>query len=419
MNRGTTQPVDQHQEQEEEEPNENTPLTTGVSNDAGDVESQSVQESQSAAGVRNDALTKWELKAWDEQKRWSRVANKKRREEVNYRKTKLRLSIGGVLLQTLASQIQGGKFLIGDFKISLPSFLGFDVYIRQILSYLAGISLLLIPYVNDNLSIDKISDRTDSRLVGEELLSEIWKSLAGIQPYKSRAEDAVLIFNKKIHNIIMTEAGIDEPRFSIHPICILPVDETEGNLKLAVKDQMPKYSDFLPKCMDSINKDTEMRARKNLYLEKRVGHDGLRRRKEKAKRFEELGDFWRTVELYLTVGSAIIGIVLSHADTRSDLAIWATVLTTAAAAVAAHITACSFDTNRNSLYGVALLLENLNREREQNLNETEEEWDHFVNKFEETLLCQTRKWRANMIEAVKAQPEQEGKDDLKQISSHS
>lgn len=394
--------------------NETTPLLTG-----GDEESQY---------YRYDELTKWELKAWDDEKRWFRVAKKKKEEEIYYRKMKLALSVGGVLLQTLSSQIQDGKLLIGNVKILLPNFLGFAVYIRRVCAFLGGILLLLIPYVNDNLTSEKIADRADSRLVSEELKSEIWKSLSGIQQYKSRSQDAVIIFNKNIQKVIEKEAGIDEPRYSIHPICNLPFDETEGNLKLEAKEQMPKFTDYMDEFNSSSNKnsselkpehkneDAEMKARKKLYLNERVDYY-LRNRKKHAKKMDGLADYWHKVEMYLTIGSAVIGILLNYADAENDLAIWATVITTAAAAVASHITACRFDANRNSLYGVALLLENLKREREQNINETDEEWDIFVNKFEETMLSQTRKWRVNTVEASKLKKEDE--DDQNENSNHS
>ena len=363
--------------------NERTPLVVSSEEGLGDT-----------VYYPDDILTKWELKAWNEQKKWSKVANKKRGAEKFWRNCKLRLSIGAVVLQTLASQIQEGKLLlpVGNIMIPLPS------CSRRVCSFAGGGLLIFIPYVNDRLSGERIAERADSRLVGEELLSEIWKSLSGIPPYKERDETSVKRFNKNIKNIIQAESGIVEPRYAIHPICVLPVDDTEEDLELQDAERMPKVG-----TRHAGTGEVTYENRKEMYMHARVGHD-LKRRKEKAKEADKNAEFWHRTEIALTIGSALIGVFLNNASDTSDFGLWATVFTTAAAAVASHITACRFVDSKNGLYGVAMLLGDLKLEREQNTSnheETELEWEKFVNDFENTLLSQTRKWRANTIGAAR------------------
>lgn len=359
-----------------------------------------------------DILTECELHAWKEHLSWRTVFLKKEHEKHFWVGLKLFLSIAAVVLQTLASQIQDGNFVLGSALIAMPVW-----FTRRMCSLLASGFLVVIPFTTDFLSEEAAEGITDSALVAEEIKSEVFKSLAGITPYQKRDDDSVKKFNEEINRIISETGGSHEARFGIHPITILSQDEAKGFVNLTGVDlpvdpkiQMPKNGKttisktFFCSCLkkeSDLNDVITYEGRKDLYMKARV-NSLLDDMITFAKKHQREANTWRLIERVLTFGSALIGILLNNSKNESDSGLWATVLTTSAAAVSSYIHAVRLKEDSMIFYETAIRLCDLKRRRNRNAHkENEKDWEQFVNDFEETHSAQIRKWRKAVLRTAR------------------
>lgn len=143
----------------------------------------------------------WERWTYIKSKSWEAVADRKLFIEKSFRWVKLLCTVTGVILNTIAS--------ILDDENSW----------RQWLSITGSFLIFLLPWAESHLSIEKVTERVDARLISQQIKSEMWKSIAGIGDYKNRK--SVTAQRTLVENIQkITKEYVNDPseKVNIHPL---------------------------------------------------------------------------------------------------------------------------------------------------------------------------------------------------------
>ena len=143
----------------------------------------------------------WERWAYIKSKSWEAVADRKLFIEKTFRWIKLLCTITGVILNTIAS-------ILDD-----------ENQWRKWLSITGSFLIFLLPWAESYLSVEKVTERVDARLISQQIKSEMWKSIAGIQDYKKR--DSLTAQRTLVENIQkITNEYVNDPseKVNIHPL---------------------------------------------------------------------------------------------------------------------------------------------------------------------------------------------------------
>jgi hypothetical protein len=237
--------------------------------------------------------------AWQDQAIWSETANRLKIQLTTWRKSAAIAGIIGAFLETLVASMTG---------------LGLSwLWIRTILALLGAIILAAVPYIlKTKVSNDQVIKWVRARSVSEGLKETIYRYLLRVPPFGPASTPADLIKDCQILKNNVEDLGEDaatvSPRRKERPLT-LTIDEYIEN---RVNDQIEHY--YRPK------------AQENALAAKKL--HGL--------------------EFFLGLLAVILGAIAGAATATglpelSTLSPWVAVVTTAGAAVTAHLAASRYD----------------------------------------------------------------------------
>ena len=246
---------------------------------------------------------------------------------------------------------------------------------RTALGLAGAIVLAGVPIAVTRTTKDHIQDWVRARAASEGLKEHIWRFLAGGKPY-GQQRDARQFLDARDRIVagvedLVSKAGHVTPRISTRPTAPVTVEEfITGRLE----DQVKYYG-----------RSSDTNAQK--------------------------AAFWRNVSFGLGLVAAIAGVV--SGGTAGGLKIevpawltgigpWVAVLTTASAAVTAHLNAQRFDELAVSYASTARKLKRLRADFRINPAKGQpEQVESFVEEVESLLAAENGAWRATMTEDKK------------------
>ena len=234
--------------------------------------------------------------AWRDQAIWSETANRLKAELTTWR---FRAAVAGVLgafLETLAAALAGRWW-----------------WLRALIALVGAVILAVVPYMlRTKASKDRVRDWVRARSVSEALKESIHRYLVGTPPFGSGSSPADLVkrcqaLKDKVQDLSAHAASIDPPRKE-RPLTLTVDDYIEKR----VNDQLKGY--YRPK------------GRENALAAKRL----------------------HNLEFYLGLLAVVMGAIAGAAAAArlpelSALSPWVAVVTTAGAAVTAHLAASRYD----------------------------------------------------------------------------
>jgi len=301
-----------------------------------------------------------EKKAWEESLKWEHLAARKEQEVNTARISALYLAVVGAGLQTLGSQIAS---------------------IGWICSVSGGTCLGLVPIITSKfLNKNNVADKSNSRLIADLLRSEVYKSLAKVEPYGSHV--------RRGHNLKEVASRITESFTS---------DDLNNELMVA------KFQEkLLPRVPDDY-------SYKTWYVENRL-KNAVHVKRKKAEKKLQRSRFYKVTQFTLSTIGGLIGIVggsISGSSEKQEklsiiqgkLGVWVSVIAAAYAAISAHCESTKLDEEVSRLFHVVRRLEE--HEEWRNLEilqggklkaESEVEWNAFVGYCEALLNCESLPW---------------------------
>jgi len=231
--------------------------------------------------------------AWRDQAIWSETANRLKTELSTWR---CRAAVAGVLgafLETLAGALAG----LGDAWW----------WPRALLALAGAVILAVVPYVaRTKTTKDQVRAWARARSTSEALKETIYRYLVGAPPFAPEPAPAALVarclaVKEKVRDLGGLAAAIDPPRKE-RPLTLTP----EGYAEKRATDQIENY--YRPK------------ARQNALAAQRL----------------------HNLEFFLGLVAVALG-AASGLQWLSGLAPWVAVVTTAGAAVTAHLAAARYD----------------------------------------------------------------------------
>ena len=309
---------------------------------------------------------------WNDQRLWSKFADKKKAKIEGIRNLVLGLTIAGAALQTLATQTP---------------------HIGWVIAMIGGICIGLVPWLSGkHLGRENIDEWTRGRSASQAIKGEVYTYRAGAAPYDG--DDAVDHLNTAYDAI-----------------------------KKDLKDLLNAVA-----LIDGDSKEPPGPLGRDEYIAQRVDDQAEDYYKDRAKTMAQKATKLRKVEYGLAIVAAIIGLALGSvggfdamiADGAaagegtgagagaevpeeawgyfSAIGVWVAVLTTAAAAITAHISASRLD-EQVSLYMAAREhLLSLKRRLPNEAVPGTPAWSEFVRACEETIANQNRDWMAVLRE---------------------
>jgi len=289
--------------------------------------------------------------AWQDQAIWSETANRLKAELTKWRNLAAFAGVLGAFLETLAAAL-----------------IGLDerwVWLRALIALAGAVVLAAVPYLmRTKASKDRVKEWIRCRSASEALKETIYRYLVGAPPFGPRSFPADLIdecqtIKDNVRDLSNLAALIEPPR-KVRPL-ELTID---GYVESRVKDQIERY--YRPKSRENAH------AAKNL-------HD---------------------LEFWLGMLAVVIGALASFAIAKglpnlSTLGPWAAVVTTATAAVTAHLAASRYDHQAMIYFSTA-----------ERLNSLQNKWlsrpdrldpariAEFVDNCEHAISTQNEAWLA-------------------------
>ena len=318
-----------------------------------------------------------EMRAWKEHRRWTIVANQKRKEVDGMRNKALTLTVLGAALQALVTQV--------------PQPFGW------VSSISGGICLGFVPIITTRyLNEQNISDRAISRTIAELLRGEVFRSISRAKPYDGNDEDRAAALKTKI-------AKISEVHSS--PTLLTAVG----------------LIDYDNKAFPHLKKQTLKSTFKDLYLIDRVKKEKDYRRKDSERKLQ-LSKRYNQVQVGLStlVGlSGVNGIVsgamslnakekVKAVSMQGKMGAAIALITTASLAVTAHVQRSNLDGLAAKLKNAANDLEVLEEDRREEMKknggvETDDGWNKFVDGCEDTISSQTKSWSDRVLKRAHQQ----------------
>jgi hypothetical protein len=251
--------------------------------------------SKTSTGPNDQPIVK---SAWHDQALWSEVGNQLKSQLTKWR---LRATVAGVLgatLETLAA-------FLPDMGPKLS-------WIPSVLALSGAAVLAVVPYViKTKVSKERVNEWVRARSASEAIKETIFRYLVGVVPFSSDRSPKALLksvqaIKDKVQDLALY-AAISKPKLKERPL------------------ELDVYG----------------------YIEKRVD-DQIGYYKPNAKKNAEAADKLHNAEFWLGLAAVIMGACGSKAGDGSfswlaNLGPWVAVVTTASAALTAHIAASRFD----------------------------------------------------------------------------
>jgi hypothetical protein len=289
--------------------------------------------------------------AWRDQAIWSEVANQLKAKLTIWRYFAALAGVLGAFLETLAATLAG---------LSESWW-----WVRALIALIGTIILAIVPYImRTRMSTDQVREWVRARSASEALKEVIYRYLVGAPPFESLASPADLIkkcneVKKKVRDLSIYAASIEPPQ-KLRPLTLT----MDGYLESRVSDQIERY--YRPK------------GREKALTAKRL--HGL--------------EFW--LGMLAVVISAMASAATATGITQlSALGPWVAVVTTASAAVTAHLAASRYDHEAMIYFGTADRLISLRDEWLVNPERLDTECIHrFVNECEHAISTENEAWLA-------------------------
>ncbi len=293
--------------------------------------------------------------AWLDQARWSETANNLKAEIVRWRKSAAIAGVSGAFLEVLATSL---------------AVLGESWFWPRALVALAGAAILsVVPFVvKTKTSKDQVRAWIRARSTSEALKEMIYRYLLRVEPFKleSTPSDLIIrcqVIKETVQDLNIHAASIGPSRKS-RPLALNIDDYVEKR----VNDQIENY--YRPKS----------RANALAY-----------------KKFHGLE--FKLSMLAVIMGALSGAAIAAGIPILSTLSPWAAVLTTASAAVAAHIAASHYDHQAMIYYGTADRLTSLRDEWRSMSNRLDPFCiAKFVNDCEHAISTENEAWLAKWTE---------------------
>ncbi len=240
--------------------------------------------------------------AWRDQEIWSETASQLKAELTTWRYRAAVAGVLGAFLETLAAAL--AELEMGR--------------LGALIALAGAVILALVPYVvRTKASKERVREWVRARSASEALKEAIYRYLVGAAPFGSERSPADLgkrcrAVKEKVRDL-STHAASSEPLRKSHPLTLT----VDGYVESRVNDQIERY--YRPK------------GRKNALAAKRL-HD---------------------LEFRLGLLAVVMGAMagLAAATVLSVLGPWVAVVTTASAAVTAHLAASRYDHQAMIYYG--------------------------------------------------------------------
>jgi hypothetical protein len=312
------------------------------------------QEPQAATAERAAGATDVEAlvaRIWESRCRWSEAGNAARDGVRFWRIAQLALAVLGSILAAAAA--------------SLPAAAGVEETTARALALLSAIALALVGFVQVHfLSPKRIEGWVRLRSVSEGLKSEVCRFRARARPYEA------------------------DPNGRLLAQRAAELEQSAGDLAHLLPDAPARLSE----APGSLTPAT--------YLEQRLDQQIRRYYLPQSRRNRRSAGIYRN----LAIAAAASGVVLSTlmaVGGAAVFAIWVPVLTTLAAAFAAHAAVEQFQANAQNYAQTAQRLETLVRSWQVDpLRFDPTVWSDFVNECEETISVQNRGWMADTLRKV-------------------
>lgn len=291
--------------------------------------------------------------AWRDQAIWSETADRLKADLSKWRKWAAVAGVLGAFLETLAGALTGleNKWW----------------WLRALIALAGAIILAVVPYVlRTKASKDRVREWVRARSVSEALKEIIYRYLVGVTPFGLGSSPGELIkrgqaIKEKVQDLSAIAASVEPPRKE-RPLS-LTVDEYVGT---RVNDQIENF--YRPK------------GRENAVAAKKL----------------------HNLEFYLGLLAVVMGAVASAATATetglsklSLLGPWVAVVTTAGAAVTAHLAASRYDHAAMTYFGTADRLIGLRDEWRANPNRLDPGCvAKFVEDCEHAISAENEAWLA-------------------------
>lgn len=307
--------------------------------------------------------------AWRDQATWSKTANNLKADLVLWRNLASLAGVLGAFLEVLAASLAG-------FVLDKTPLLGFDkgwFWLRVVIAILGAVSLAVVPYVMHNkASKDQASKWVRARSASEALKDKIYRYLVGVPPFRPEPSPSDLLnycqaIKENVNDLYIYAASIDpislDSDLKKRPLS-LTIDEY---VKRRVNNQINGY--YLPK------------GRKNARA----------------------STMFHNFEFGLGLVAVIMGALASAAVATnqpelSAITPWVAVLTTASAAITAHIAASRYDDQTRIYFATANRLKSLRDEWCSNPNRLDPaSIAQFVDNCEQAISTENEEWLAEWI----------------------
>ncbi len=247
--------------------------------------------------------------AWQDQAVWSETANRLKAELTRWRVWAAIAGVSGAFLATLAGTLGA---LGGPWS-----------WLRAAVALASAVILAVVPYVlRTKVSKDQVRDWVRARSTSEALKEEIYRYLVGATPYGRNPAPAALVgrcqaAKDKVRDLSARAAGV-EPAKKDRPLELDPAGYVEQRLEA----QIGSY--YQPQ-----GKRTALRAKRLHDLEFGLGL------------------------LAVVLGAMASAVAATGVEWLSHLSPWVAVVTTAGAAVTAHLAAAGYDHAAMTYYATA------------------------------------------------------------------
>ncbi|GAB3787472.1 DUF4231 domain-containing protein [Nocardioides ungokensis] len=275
---------------------------------------------------------------WQHQSVWSTTADALKARIDRLRLVMLALGIASAALTTLAAEVSSLSEVSG-----------------KVLLLAAGISVGLVPVVRARLGADAVSRWTRARAVAEELKSQVYRFLAGVEPFRGPDPEAVLA--TRSHAVQDTAADLLVDTAGVAPATreVPAVADVSSYVSLRLLPQVRWYE----------NRSGQLAG----WLARA-----------------------RRAELVLSV----VGVVLAAtaATFRLDVAAWVAVVTTMTAALSSHVAASRWEYQLVEYLRTAGELSRLHEEWAGADTSDEASADVLVDRCEQVISVQNKGWMA-------------------------
>jgi len=279
---------------------------------------------------------------WREQNRWSRAADRAKRSYLRWSGGVVAMSIAAAAAATLASQLPWPPF-------------------QRAASFASAVLMATVALVGrTKTSPERLREWLRARSASEGLKTEAYLFVMRCGPYRE-----------------------DEPHLKLSDRVAVIADATR-DLTTVAADILPAESRPPP---DPMSLDT--------YLQQRVRSQINEYYRKKAAQEARRVSAYRSAEFGLAILGVVLGVWSGTGEHSAPIAPWAAVVTTAIAAVAAHLAAGRHEYQVTTYTATALQLERLSarfQDRHRDRPATPQEIDELVTECEAAISVENQGW---------------------------